>query len=193
MRKILISLAVVCCITTSALAQSITPSVINAAGTTFKVPSQNFYIDWSIAEMTLVNTMKPPAPHHGLYVITNGYLQPDKKEEGDDDDDDDDEEDDDKIITTLGFTSNEIKVFPNPTIDHVEVHFFMAGTGKARLTLFNNVGQLVYSKELTIYNKGSMEKISMTRLTPGTYMLHIMVNDNNNSNKKQGSYKIIKM
>ena len=183
MRKHLVSTAVLLFLSLLVSAQSITPSVINAAGTTFKVPGENFHLDWSIAEMTLVNTMKVPAPKHGYYVITNGYLQPDNKEEGDD-----------KAKTSDAFfTATDIKLHPNPTVNNVEVSFFTSVNGKANLLLFNSMGQQVYSKSITVYNKGTTERISMGSYTQGTYMLYIVMKDANNVTTKQGSFMIVKL
>lgn len=180
MRKHVVSFALSFFLFSILSAQSITPHVINSSGGTYKVPSQNYYLDWSVAEMTLVNTMSHPAPHHGLYVITNGYLQPDKKEEGDD-----------KREQTSNFTANEIKVYPNPAVNHVEVKFYAGPSGHVRLTLFNVSGLIVYTKLISLYGKGSIERIPLANLTAGTYMLNVQMEDG--ANGKQGSFKIVKM
>ena len=164
--------------------QSVTPSIVNTAGNTFKVPGQNYYLDWSVAEMTLVNTMSKPASNNKMYVITNGYLQPHKVEEGDFKD---------NVTRSAPLSINEISVFPNPAVNDVEVKFSMAGTGKATLLLYSNTGQIVYSKQITVYNKGTIEKISMNAVPAGVYVLHVRVTDVNAATVRQGSFKIVKM
>src|SRR4051812_36203780 len=81
MRKLILSLVAVFFFFSS-WCQSITPTVINSTGDSFKVfgmqsKDNSFYLDWSVGEMTLVNTMRSAQDKKLYVIITNGFLQPD--------------------------------------------------------------------------------------------------------------------
>lgn len=188
MRKSILSFAAFFLFISFLHSQSITPYINNSIGGSFKVDHKDFYVDWNVGEMTLVNTMTSSG-YYGLYVLTNGLLQPESdngKHGGDGDDD--------KYITDtkLNFTTSDIKVFPNPAVNYVEVDFFINETGKVRLSLFNTMGEQVYTKEIFISGKSRTERIPMGGYTQGAYMLYIQMETTAGNTKKQGVFKIVK-
>jgi Secretion system C-terminal sorting domain len=167
-------------------AQSIAPSILNASGGTAKLPNKNYYIDWSVGEMVLVNTMHNVG-FKGLFIVTNGFLQPVKNN---DDEDDDDYEDDKFLKPNPEYTNIQLRVYPNPASNYVMVEFPMQEAGKIRLTLFNSMGQIVYDKEITTYGHHTTERISMTPFMQGTYLLRVRTGSP--EAPKEITYKIFK-
>jgi len=155
--------------------QSITPSVLNVAGGN----SQNGYyqFEWSVGEMSLVNQMESA---QNLFVLTNGFLQPYILNPGAND-------------PFIQFAPNEIKVFPTPASSYIEVDLFTRQQGKLKMTLYDAIGQRLYSTELQTYGVDLIHKIPLNTLNPGTYLLHVQLEASPNFFSKRGAYKIIKI
>jgi len=186
MRKLFIlAMAVLLCCR-FALAQSISPFVLNSTGGSFKVNNKNFYLDWSVAEMTLITTVKNSG-YSGLFIITNGFLQPDKNE---DDKDEDDDHYYDKYVNP-DYTIKNIQVYPNPASTYVTIDIPVEEAGKVQLTLYNSMGQLVYKKEITTYGHHTKERISMGAFMQGTYLLRVRMGPPG-IRAKEMTYKIVK-
>jgi len=181
MGKFVLSFAVIICFSFLASAQSITPFVINSTGGKGNVPgySNGYYLDWSVGEMTLVNTMRNGSGNN-LVIITNGLLQPDYGPDHGNED-----------HKTL-LTSSEIKVYPNPAVEYIDVRFLLNETGDVRMILYNSMGQQVFSKEFNLNTKTRTEHIQVGKLTQGSYVLFVEVKSPANI-VKQGSFTIIKV
>jgi hypothetical protein len=182
MRKILLSFAAVFYFFNLLHGQSITPQVINSTGGTFKDRDEEFFIDWNVGEMALVNTMAG-ATNHQLFIVTNGFLQPFRRRG-----EDDGGNQGNKILT---FSPSEIKVFPNPTVNYIEVDLF-AVEGKVLITLYSQTGQKLYQRESYPNSHNRVERIPMTGYTPGSYLLNIQSEGSSATPAKSGSYKIVK-
>jgi hypothetical protein len=170
-------------------AQSIGPQVINSAGGSFNMPANNFNLDWSVGEMTLVNTMQG-ANATGIYVVTNGFLQPTKygAVKGG-------KEDTKELIVDakpLSFGANDVRVFPNPTINHVDVSFMFSQAGNVRLSLYNQMGQQLYVKDFTSYGFKSVWHVPMAGYVQGTYLLYVEWHATDGKSSRTDSYKIVK-
>ena len=180
MRKLFLSAAVILFYLTCT-AQSITPYVLNSTGGTAPVNSK-FYVDWSVGEMTLVNTIQNSGPQ-GLIIITNGFIQPPL---------DDGNGDENNYITTVRpIPTENLRVYPNPATNYVMIEIPMQEAGKMRLTLYNSMGEVVYDKQFTSYGQNTKEKISMAAFMQGTYMLRV-VTTGAGANAKEAIYKIFK-
>lgn len=166
MRKLFFTIAgLFFCLLTSA--QSITPFVLNSSGGTAKTNNNKVYLDWSVGEMTLVNTMVSPN-YKGLIIITNGFLQPPK---------DDGEGDEDMYYTEFlkpEASSPSLRVYPNPTSTYVTIDIPMKEAGKVKLTLLNSMGELVFQKEVSGHGNIN-ERISMAGYSQGTYLLRVQM------------------
>ena len=187
MRKLLLTLAILLfCLAAST--QSITPFILNATGGTAKVEGKKVYLDWSVAEMTLVNTMESPG-YKKFIIISNGFLQPPKDDgEGDEDDDDDDHF---YKYVQPEYILPELKVYPNPATNYLTIDIPMQEAGKIRFTLYNAMGELVYQKEITGYGKLTRETISMAPYMQGTYLLRVTIGTPG-ARAKELTYKIFK-
>jgi hypothetical protein len=166
---IIISLSIAFC----CHSQNITPSIINSSG---GFSQQGYYqFEWSIGELALVNEMKNNI--NGV-VVTNGFLQPYLLYPN-------------SYNPNQQFGAEEIKVFPNPASSYVEVDFLTKGKGSMGLALFNDVGQKLYSKQFYSDGLDRIERIPVSYLTGGVYILHVELKSGNFVTK-QGNYKIIK-
>ena len=188
MRKLFLFVGAIMLHISIAHAQSIAPSILNASGGTAKLPNKNFYLDWSVTEMTLISTMKNSG-YSGLFIITNGFLQPAKNEDDKDDDDDDDHYYE-KYVNP-DYTNKNIQVYPNPASTYVIVDIPAEEAGKVLLTLYNSMGQLVYKKEITTYGHHTKERISMVAFMQGTYLLRVQMGPPG-IRAKEMTYKIVK-
>lgn len=181
MRKFQLSLVLIVSFSL-ARAQSVTPTVVNSSGgsAVINVQNQPFHLDWSVGEMTLINTISGAGGK--ILIITNGFLQPEYSG--------DHGEERQQISTDL-FTKSEITVYPNPTSEYVDVNLLFEQTGTARLSLFNIMGEKLFTREFTVNTKTRTEHIPMDKYSQGTYLLQVqLVSDGKII--KQGSYKIVK-
>ncbi len=131
------------------------PQVINASGNTSK--SHGYTMEWSIGELALVNAMFSA---DGNYELTNGFIQP--------------------YSETNNFPYNQpegsysnVRIFPNPTHDELQISFYQAAGGKIRIELLDEAGHLIYSREMLLRGSGFVEKINMKSFTNGIYTLYI--------------------
>jgi hypothetical protein len=164
----------------AANAQTITPTVLNSSGGTAPVGNK-FYVDWSVGEMTLVNTMQNSG-YSGLIIVTNGFIQPPL---------DDAAGDESYITSTKPVPNDNLRVYPNPATNYVMIEFPVQESGKIRLTLYNSLGEVVYDKQITTYGQGMKERISMAAFMQGTYMLRV-VTAGAGATPKEAVYKIFK-
>jgi len=161
-------------------AQSITPSVLNSSGGSAPAGSKVF-LDWSVGEMTLVNTMQSSGSS-SLFIITNGFIQPPV---------DDAAGDETYITSNKPIPNDSLRVYPNPATNYVMIEFPVQEAGKIRLTLYNSMGEVVYDKQITTYGQNTKEKISMAAFMQGTYMLRV-VTAGTSGIPKEAVYKIFK-
>lgn len=154
-------------------AQSITPAVINSVGGSSKRAS--IQLEWSVGELALVQQMTSRSDNS---IVTNGFLQPYIVNPGN------------SSIASF-FEKDEIKIFPIPAKDHVEVNFFTQQKGRLTFNLYDAAGRLVYSKEWTSYGVDLIFRIPLTNLASGNYMLHLDLTSPSGFITKSGTYKII--
>jgi hypothetical protein len=180
MRKLILS-GVFACFSLLVCAQSIGPQVINCSGGSYDPPG-NFRFDWSVGEMTLVNTMQS-----GLFVLTNGFLQPTKygTVKG--------KNEDTRIMEVKDVTLSSIQVYPNPTSDFIQVNLDMPGAGQIRMVLYNQEGKQLWSREELKKPARSTERISLSTFPQGNYLLLVEWRPAEGGPASTGSYKIIKM
>jgi hypothetical protein len=160
-------------ISSSCFSQSITPAVTNVSGGGYQKGYYQF--EWSVGEMSLTNEMTSTSD----LLVTNGFLQP-------------------YLLHALAnnpnaeFTSDEIKVFPNPASSYVEVNLFTRLKGKLYLSFFDALGRKIYFSKSSIYGVDLIKKIPVDHLAAGSYLLRIEIDADPSFFSKQGAYKIIK-
>ncbi len=158
-------------------AQTFTPQVINTTGG--GIQKQGYIFNWSIGELSLVNEMNSD---DGSYLFTNGFIQPEVFTAA-------------VYNTTTVYSFSNIKIFPNPTTDLLIVNFSKNITGKLNLQLSDNAGHIMYTRNISSYKFGFVERINMKSFPKGSYNLQIksLNTDSGQFNIESGSYKIIKL
>lgn len=150
-------------------------AVINAAGGS----SNNGYyqFEWSVGEAALINQMD--AANYSL-TFTNGFIQPYMLFPG--------------IVNTHSkFGVEEIRIFPNPSTQYVELNISTKQKGRISIVLFDMLGQNIYSKEIEGYGVDIIERISLEQLAQGSYSLYVALKPSEGSVAKSSSYTIIRI
>ncbi len=166
MRKIFILL--IACSAYHVRAQSVGPSTLNGAGGSGTIAGNTY--DWSVAEMTLVNT----ASASGI-VVTQGVLQPY---------DGPNAVHDNNLLTGL-------LVYPNPASKEVYLQPAYSAGDELSFSLYDITGRLISKNEVKLATGKEVQKVDMERLAAGDYMLHVVLNHNNE--EKSNAYKIQKV
>jgi hypothetical protein len=155
--------------------QSNTPSVINSSGGSSQ--SGYYQFEWSIGEMALIGQMNSSDK---ALIVTNGLIQPYILYPG-------------RVNTNNNFSSDEIKVFPNPASDYVEINFFTKQKGRITLNFYDISGKIVYTGGVQSDGVGLIYKIPVNHLPANVYMLYVILDADNGYTSKQGTYKITKV
>ena len=172
--KNFLPLFLVCCAATTHGQQNI-QSTINISGGSFQKGYYQF--EWSVGETALVNEMEEP---NKRFIVTNGLLQP-------------------YLVypATTGtqpwFEVHEIRIFPNPSTEYVEINLSTKHSGKLVLQFFSATGQKVYSTDFDIYGVDKIERIPVASFPQGIYTLNIELKAAEGSVSIRSVYKIVKM
>ena len=172
--KNLLPLFLVCCAATSYGQQNI-QSAINISGGSFQKGYYQF--EWSVGETALVDQMEEP---NRRLIVTNGLLQPYLVYPA-------------TTSTQPRFEFHEIRIFPNPSTEYVEINLSTKHSGKLTLSFYSATGQIVFSKELDIYGVDKIERIPVASFPQGIYTLHVELKATEGSVSKRSVYKIVKM
>lgn len=155
-------------------AQTIEPSTINVTGG-YK-NTGNYQFEWSVGEATSVVTMS-----NSNIVITTGVLQSFVAFQP-------------ELNTIENWLASEIKVYPNPTRDIVEINILHRLSGKNKLELYDMQGKKVMETQFEYYGTGRVERWDLSKFTAGTYILHIIqLNTSTGQPVKKGAFKILKI
>jgi len=170
-----ITVIIVLFISISCFSQSITPAVLNVAGGNAQKGYYQF--EWSVGEMSLINQMES---RPNLFVLTNGFLQPYILN---------------PAVNNLDnrFGADEIKVFPTPASSYIEIDLFTRQQGRLKMSLYNAIGQKIYSAELQSFGVDLIQRIPVNAFNSGTYLLHLELEADPNFISKKGIYKVIKI
>ncbi len=157
-----------------ACSQNNRQAVINATGGS----SQHGYyqFEWSVGEMALVNQMNDAS---NKLTVTNGFIQPYILFPARDN-------------NNQPFDADEIRIFPNPATSYVEINFFTKQKGKLVIYFYDALGKKVFAKELTSNGVDLIERVPVTGLAQGMYMLQIELVPDPGSVSKKSAYKIVK-
>jgi hypothetical protein len=150
--------------------------VINGSGGSTQ--NKGYILQWSIGELALVNQMNST---DGSYILTNGFIQPLFETNFPN--------------TILQPASPDIRMFPNPTHDILEIDFLKSNQDKVSLQLTNSLGHILYTNEIHLNGKSYVEKINMKGFTNGIYMLNIQQSKalSGRYDIENNSFKIIKL
>jgi hypothetical protein len=157
-----------------ACSQNNKQAVINASGGFFQ---QGYYqFEWSVGEMSLVNQMNDAT---NKLTVTNGFIQPHILYPARNND-------------QQPFDANEIRIFPNPATSYVEINLSTKQKGRLSIYFYDVLGKKVYVKELTGNGVDLIERIPVTGLPQGVYILHIELVPDPGSVSKKADFKVVK-
>lgn len=155
--------------TTNLSAQSTngTPQVLNIGGGSNTTSS--VALEWSIGESASINSFTL-----GIWQMYTGVLQ----------------------TSTLypyirNIDAGQIKLGPNPFRDKIKVETVFKTKGKIGLTVYDNYGRIVYTKEVLSSLEYLNETLILNKLLNGIYYLEIIYTDHLDQ-KKRSLQKIIK-
>ena len=140
----------------NAVSQSVAPHIIaNIAGGTYENPSSYYRFDWSLGEISLVQTF---APADSSFYITQGLLQPVTEHST-------------LSPLILFFGKDEYVLFPNPTPARFEVNFKVRLSGRMELQLTDVTGRVLQRKAFRYYGWGHIEHFDLSGYGNGTYFV----------------------
>ena len=154
--------------------QSVTPQILNSTGGT------NFFtfyrFEWSFGEVMAIETMGPASN----LIVTNGVLQPGTNSPA-------------TVNNTSVWDRDEIKIFPNPTQNVLEIDFFSKQQGKITMNLIDESGKFIGNRQFDYTGTGRIEKWDLSRYPSGAYFLNILLTPTGNSVAKKGAFKVLKI
>ena len=156
--------------------QSLSPQTVNVSSGGDR-RGQNF-LDWSIGEMVLVNHMQSPGKE---YQLSNGVLQPFAVA---------------PLVTRNipnAFTSDEIRLLPNPTPGLLKVDIRVKEKGRITIRLFDRNGNLLQSKSFMGIGVEQIESVNLSGLINGSYMLRVELQPESGEAPIKSTYNIIKI
>lgn len=160
--------------------QIVLPHIINISGGNYvnrgSAVLPNFSFIWSVGESALIETF---TTSNGSIILTQGVLQPFT--------------DKDLIsIPIIGFTKEEIKVYPNPVNTLLQFDLFSNDTGRVVIQLFDLQGQMLGLRDFQYNTVPVNQKIDFSKYASGTYFLKVSLY-NNGALKKNSVFKILKL
>jgi hypothetical protein len=161
------------------------PATSNAGGGTATI-TPDFSIDWSIGESTIIETFYGENPYANSVVginwnVTSGILQPFDKNH--------------IVFNPLipTWTNEEIRFYPIPTPNIVNIDFRSVTSGKISVKLFSRDGKLLGIKEFNQDNNNSTQKWDLTNKAAGIYYFRILLSAPNGDILKQGTFNVEKL
>ncbi len=89
-------------------------------------------------------------------------------------------------IITMGILENNIadlRIFPNPANNQINIEFFVEDELDINLSLFNQIGQIVWTEDLQKFSGSYTKTLSVEHLSKGIYFLRLTNDKYNNMNK----------
>jgi len=81
------------------------------------------------------------------------------------------------------FTSSEIRIFPNPAKDFIEINFSNNVTGNLIIEMRNSQGKLIWVKKYSKQISGLQDKIRLNNYAAGLYFLNFITDMGKTSKK----------
>lgn len=114
----------------------------------------NRYYEWSVGEMTLVETFSTPS-----LVVTQGVLQPVDQAVG---------------ISTIDKLQERLHLFPNPAQTTVNLEYALLHEGTLSYELQDVAGKHILNKQVEVKpGNNNIETIRLDGIANGSYMLNI--------------------
>jgi hypothetical protein len=160
------------------------PGTYNLGGGTSKI-SQNFIVDWSIGESTIIETFFGRNTQENLLLtsksfITSGVLQPTDWFHI-------------PILRTETLRLDEVRVYPVPAKNFVNLDFRSGDIGYFYVTLYDNSGKIIETKEMVKSEKPISQNWNISKLASGIYYFKVLVRPNSYKIEKTGVFKFQKI
>ena len=155
-------------------AQTTAPYAVNIAGNQVSVANYNF--EWSVGESAAITTMG-----NSNLLVTNGLLQYNVENQP-------------ETNLIASFLPNEIRVYPNPVKNILDINILHANKGKHQIELLDAKGIKIKDVQLVYNGMGALESWNLSGLPTGQYILNIrQMHSVNGRLVKKGAYKILKV
>jgi len=156
----------------------------NLGGGTSKI-SQNFIVDWSIGESTIIETFFGRSTQENLLLtsksfVTSGVLQPTDWFHI-------------PILRTETLRLDEVRVYPVPAKNFVNLDFRSGDVGYFYVTLYDNSGKIIETKEMVKSEKPISQNWNISKLASGIYYFKVLVRPNLYKIEKTGVFKFQKI
>jgi hypothetical protein len=163
-----------CTICLSATAQAPAPYAVNIAGNQVSASKYNF--EWSVGESAAITTME-----NSNLLVTNGLLQYYVENQP-------------EINLIASFLPDEIRVYPNPVKNILDINILQANKGKHQIELLDGKGVKIKEVQLNYTGMGALENWNLSGLPAGQYILNIRQTDAVTGRLvKKGAFKILKV
>jgi hypothetical protein len=162
--------------TNACLAQLASPGTVNVSGESASFDKYRF--EWSLGESVAITTM---SNSNSNLLVTNGFLQFNVQNQP---------------LANLvnSFLPDEIRVYPNPVQNILDINILHANRGKHQIELLDANGLKVKEVQLDYTGMGAIEKWNLSGLTAGQYFLNIrQMHPVNGRLVKKRAYKILKV
>jgi hypothetical protein len=153
--------------------QTIYPSVINSGGN-YKY-TEKYLFEWSIGEMPLVASINESGP----FWITNGILQPHTSVK--------------KDHRGPDFLPGTIIISPVPATNYIDINLFIRERGRLNIKITDVPGKIVYQSSKWYLGLDLTERIMISNLAKGTYIITFEMPGSFGYPAKKGSYEFIKL
>ena len=158
----------------SSSAQTAAPYAVNIAGN--QVSVANYSFEWSVGESAVITTMG-----NSNLLVTNGLLQYNVENQP-------------ETNLIASFLPNEIRVYPNPVKNILDINILHANKGKHQIELLDGKGVKIKEVQLNYTGMGALENWNLSGLPAGQYILNIRQTDAVTGRLvKKGAYKILKI
>ena len=156
----------------------------NLGGGTSKI-SQNFIVDWSIGESTIIETFFGRNTQENLLLtsksfVTSGVLQPTDWFHI-------------PILRAETLRLDEVRVYPVPAKNFVNLDFRSGDIGYFYVTLYDNSGKIIETKEMVKSEKPLSQNWNISKLASGIYYFKVLVRPNSYKIEKSGVFKFQKI
>lgn len=158
----------------TSFSQTAAPYAVNVAGNLVSAGKFNF--EWSVGESAAITTMD-----NDNLLVTNGLLQFNVENQP-------------EANLIASFLSGEIRVYPNPVKNILDINILHTNKGNHQIELLDAKGIKIKEVKLVYNGMGALENWNLSGLPAGQYFLNIRQTDPTNGKLiKKGAYGIVKV
>jgi len=156
------------------LAQLTSPGTVNVSGESVDI--DNYRFEWSLGESVAITTMS-----NSNLLVSNGFIQFGVQNQP-------------ELNLVKYFLPEEIRVYPNPVKNILDINILHANKGKHQIELLDANGLKIKELQLNYNGMGALESWNLSGLPTGQYFLNIRQTDAVTGKlMKKGAFKIMKV